>query len=1355
MQEEPIRILHLSDIHFGSDQSLSMKSVFRELVDFICEDAQSGMIPDLVAITGDLVQTGKPEEYKKAFEWLKNNLWKKLAKYSPEGDLPRNRLLLVPGNHDVDRSLVSDDAREKQIELIKKKSPDSVWEFLKKRDESSFMLDRQTAYLKHYNEWLDASDRLIFPWWERKFMIKNQSIHIAGLNSAWMCYGNKDRGKLLLGRDQILDTVFVKRAKSAQWRLAVMHHPWDYFAEFDMNESKRKIHTRCNLVLSGHRHSPEISFTRNPTISGQNCVDFTGGCCYGTFDYANAFHWIELSPQSEEVTIRTRLWNQVKVEWEKSDAETFSLKQDIQHEKPQHSKDVTVKKSRPLIFGSNAIEEPKDFVKHAKSVLAKYNRESDWSSRSKDFVPLQVEVEECHKNRRGRADLMTMLKRYRRKKVFLLTGYPGSGKSVSLRHLCMKKLEKWKSNKPIPLYVNLSEWRVPTEWKEPGKNPPVENSLISFIRRYVIDEYRAETFAKTRLKNLFDEGKVFILLDSFDEIGTVLDVEDKSTLIDKLSYGISSFFKSGKGLQGILASRPFRCPTKSFKEDVHFEILPMSKELVGEFILKRIDPNRFAEDVIKYLFYQRDDLVPAVRNPFYAMLFVEYIKLKRSSDLKLDLPKYKAQFFLEFLKGRLTEILGEDQMGDIFEKCKKIGYYMHKKEPPSLDLPIDEFKDESGLTELQIEDLGPIKEVRLIRIRTGKDAMVSFVHRKFAEYFAAIACYEKKEHNLTSIPDDKRWRDTNVLLCEIVDDQEAQYIAQFYWSRLKKGYFAGENDERYAAIKILQFLRDAYGTRPKACENFAHELGELILDKIKPLEKNDKHDFYMAKLMVELTGVLKFGQLGDILSEVIDKDIELINQTAFQSCRHIPQPVPEILYKLGTKLKSRPLFHYLFKAPEVIKYLEEAFNTLKKLKFYTILLWIEDVCLLLSTMFVSQPLVGHLYDGNYFAGFLLLLPAYLLMNFILVMSRQLRSRRKVTSEKVFLEQRKNLFLPNREEIFSFLFFVVVFCFIVKLIPNFGILLLFHQFGMEYDTALRIWVYYNDNVYPALMVGLNFIPYIAIKLVRDAFSPKPGHIVEKRKKWLEYWKNKLKVNVEKQKKTPEYRNNKEKDLKVEKQKKWLEYWKNKLKDLKKIDGPSVLDFSIKSVRRLFLMAGVAIGIGMVILLAGGIIALIGGIIVLAGELISGIGSVLSDSGSSLWNRYEEVLSPITSFFSIIIIFGIIAGLFFGVIAGIKDYYFSVRKPSMNDQSALKDLRKKYKDPKVREEHEDPSVRKIKYSDIESYLNEFKTSKGKLCFLELLNENVIEVKGTWTDGKLPETGSYEAAILLANMEERWNS
>jgi hypothetical protein len=301
--DRPVRLLHLSDLHFRAGTAWDADPVLRALAGFVRREAGAGLAPDLVAVTGDLAFAGKAEEYRLAQDWFEGELWPALA-LPTAPPLPHDRLLLIPGNHDADRGRVGTGARHIQDGQLAARSQDAIAALLNDDDERDLILKRHAAYLDFYGDWLDQAQGL--PWWQRTLEVRGQRLHLAGLDSAWMACGDDDRGRLLLGRRQLNQTVVTRESEGADWRLALLHHPWDYLAEFDTHEARQTIHLHRDLVLRGHLHEGDASYVRPPDPT-RACLELAAGCCYDGSRHPNAFQWIELWPQTPAAPRRVRV----------------------------------------------------------------------------------------------------------------------------------------------------------------------------------------------------------------------------------------------------------------------------------------------------------------------------------------------------------------------------------------------------------------------------------------------------------------------------------------------------------------------------------------------------------------------------------------------------------------------------------------------------------------------------------------------------------------------------------------------------------------------------------------------------------------------------------------------------------------------------------------------------------------------------------------------------------------------------------------------------------------------------------------------------------------------------------------
>ncbi len=92
--------LHISDLHFRAPQNDDFRIMREALLRDVDElAAKESLIPDFIVITGDLAFAGQREEYDLVQEYF-DMLLKTTG-------VSRDRLFVIPGNHDVDHSAIT------------------------------------------------------------------------------------------------------------------------------------------------------------------------------------------------------------------------------------------------------------------------------------------------------------------------------------------------------------------------------------------------------------------------------------------------------------------------------------------------------------------------------------------------------------------------------------------------------------------------------------------------------------------------------------------------------------------------------------------------------------------------------------------------------------------------------------------------------------------------------------------------------------------------------------------------------------------------------------------------------------------------------------------------------------------------------------------------------------------------------------------------------------------------------------------------------------------------------------------------------------------------------------------------
>ena len=260
-----------------------------------------------------------------------------------------------------------------------------------------------------------------------------------------------------------------------------------------------------------------------------------------------------------------------------------------------------------------------DFCRYMQGQLDQYDTELNWSD--SDYSTLEAEVEaDRHGVRRPRVerDLVDAIRRDKETRAFLLLGDPGSGKSVSLRRLCRRLYQEVPETGIVPVYVNLRDWH--------GTAEPGDEEIQLFVREYLKRSAgrAGKRFLDTWFEAMLADGRFFFLLDSFDEMPSVLDCDDADQRIKTISHAFDRFFHDLHGCRGVLASRRFRQP-RGFRGR-RLSIRPFRESQIRAAMHRWLQGQPLDPDnLVRTLFRDRPELVPALRNPFLADLIAHYL----------------------------------------------------------------------------------------------------------------------------------------------------------------------------------------------------------------------------------------------------------------------------------------------------------------------------------------------------------------------------------------------------------------------------------------------------------------------------------------------------------------------------------------------------------------------------------------------------------------------------------------------------------------------------------------------------------------------------------------------------------
>ena len=296
--------LHLSDWHQKEkkekdfDRQVVLDALIKDIKNrkAISQDLEK---IDFIVFSGDVAFSGKPEEYNAAKEEFFDPLLK-ACNLSPEN------LFIVPGNHDLDRAKFGL-LPAPLLRPLESNTEAKDWLFdSEKRSEAMKPLKAFTSFVGNYTKQENSDYANI-----RKLEIDGKKIALVGFNSAWMCGRRKnskdeidDKGVVVVGEPQIHDPL--EDISEFDIKIAVLHHPFEWLADFESSQIMSRLMKGCDFILRGHQHEPQVAVIRS-TLG--DCVVIPAGACYDRRTYANAYNFVHLDFKSGKRVVFLRCWN--------------------------------------------------------------------------------------------------------------------------------------------------------------------------------------------------------------------------------------------------------------------------------------------------------------------------------------------------------------------------------------------------------------------------------------------------------------------------------------------------------------------------------------------------------------------------------------------------------------------------------------------------------------------------------------------------------------------------------------------------------------------------------------------------------------------------------------------------------------------------------------------------------------------------------------------------------------------------------------------------------------------------------------------------------------------------------------
>lgn len=254
-------MLHISDIHFKSPDCLDQWmdpefSIRTRMMRDLTEQVQRLGKVGAILVGGDVAFKAAPDEYRTARAWIQQ--------LSEISGCPKERIFVVPGNHDVDRGIIKNSVQIQNVQhaIASTSLVNREWKLKQQlRDEAT----GQLLLLAHsaYNEFAAPFGCQIWPekpFWHQDIPLdEGVRLRIYGLTSTLLSgrEGNDDKLRDLYLSP--LQTVLDPAPNTLN--MVLCHHPIDWLEDGDAVDDA--LNSRAAFHVFGHKHKQRLQMDPN------------------------------------------------------------------------------------------------------------------------------------------------------------------------------------------------------------------------------------------------------------------------------------------------------------------------------------------------------------------------------------------------------------------------------------------------------------------------------------------------------------------------------------------------------------------------------------------------------------------------------------------------------------------------------------------------------------------------------------------------------------------------------------------------------------------------------------------------------------------------------------------------------------------------------------------------------------------------------------------------------------------------------------------------------------------------------------------------------------------------------------
>jgi predicted phosphodiesterase len=302
--------IHLSDWHqkgASFDRGVVRDALLEDIrnrTTRVSEELEELEKLDFAIFSGDLAFSGKDTEYESARREFIDPVLDACG-------LTTDQFLIVPGNHDLDRTL----AKGLSLTLGEFADREALADSFRSGDRRKLVLTPMAAYSRFVSSLKRATPLSEYACRHVADLPNGARIAFLCLNSAWLCGRNRDAdnevddyGQLIVGEPQIEEAL--AGLQDCDLIVGILHHPFQWLAlkrgVDDRVKARNRLLACCDVILHGHEHEP-ATYAMQGTYG--SCLVIPSGSTFDGRDpasqmYANGYNYCRIDLARRDLSRR-------------------------------------------------------------------------------------------------------------------------------------------------------------------------------------------------------------------------------------------------------------------------------------------------------------------------------------------------------------------------------------------------------------------------------------------------------------------------------------------------------------------------------------------------------------------------------------------------------------------------------------------------------------------------------------------------------------------------------------------------------------------------------------------------------------------------------------------------------------------------------------------------------------------------------------------------------------------------------------------------------------------------------------------------------------------------------------------